>query len=129
MQRFTELKVWQRSHGLVLEVYRLTSTFPETERFGLTSQLRRSAASVPANIAEGSKRQHPHDFARFLNLAEGSLAETEYHLILARDLGYAPPNEAKRLLQEATEIARMLFSLRAKVEKAPQTPPLETLDS
>jgi len=77
MQRFTELKVWQRSHELTLEVYRVTASFPSTERFGLISQPRRASASVPTNIAEGSKRQSNQEYARFLNIAEGSLAETE----------------------------------------------------
>ncbi len=77
MQRFTELRVWQRSHALVLNVYRLTESFPQQERYGLTAQLRRAALSVPTNIAEGSKRLTSLEYARFLNIAEGSLAETE----------------------------------------------------
>jgi four helix bundle protein len=80
MQRFTELMVWQRSHRLTLEMYRLTSRFPAEERFGIISQLRRATLSVPTNIAEGSKRISSSEFARFLNIAEGSLAETEYLL-------------------------------------------------
>ena len=116
MQRFQDLKVWQRSHSLVLEIYRLTQNFPETERFGMTSQLRRAAASVPTNIAEGSKRQHRPDYARFLNIAEGSLAETEYLILLSSDLGYLPADVATHLTGEMTEIARMLFALRSKVE-------------
>ena len=75
MQRFTELKVWQRSHEVTLEVYRVTACFPSAERFGLISQLRRAAASVPTNIAEGSKRQSNQEYARFLNIAEASLVE------------------------------------------------------
>src|ERR1035437_7903168 len=88
MQRFTELKGWQRSHALVLQVYSLTKTFPPDERYGLTAQLRRAVLSVPTNIAEGSKRQTNADYARFLNIAEGSLAETEYLLMVSRDLHY-----------------------------------------
>jgi len=118
MQRFTDLKVWQRSHALVLEIYRLSRTLPEQERFGLTSQLRRAATSVPANIAEGSKRKQPQDYARFLNIAEGSLAETEYLLFLSKDLGYVDASATGPLLDEITEIARMLNSLRTKVEEA-----------
>ena len=117
MQRFQDLKVWQRSHELVLEIYRLTKAFPEAERFGLVSQLRRAAASVPANVAEGSKRQHSPDFARFLNIAEGSLSESTYLLMLSRDLGYLAPDAAPPLLSEAEEISRMLFVLRTKVEQ------------
>src|SRR5260370_37210765 len=117
MQRFTHLIVWQRSHALVLQVYRLTKAFPSDERFGLTSQLRRAAFSVPTNIAEGSKRQTNPEYARFLNIAEGSLAETEYLLIVSRDLGYLSVALAKLVLAESTEIAKMLHGLRRKVGK------------
>jgi len=128
MQHFTELRVWQRSHGLVLNLYRLTSRFPvderfgitsqfpADERFGLTSQLRRAAASVPTNIAEGVERTGKHDYARFLNIAQGSLAETEYLVMLSRDLGYLAPEKAEEPLSEVSEIAGMLHALRRKVE-------------
>jgi four helix bundle protein len=115
MQRFTELKVWQRSHELTLEVYRVTASFPSAERFGLISQLRRAAASIPTNIAEGSKRESNQEYARFLNIAEGSLAETEYLLMLSRDLGFLGGDSANELLKEITEIARMLNALKKKV--------------
>ena len=116
MQHFTELKVWQRSHTLVLDLYRLTSHFPADERFGLTSQLRRAAASVPTNIAEGAKRTGRQDYARFLNISQGSLAEAEYLIMLSRDLGYLAPEKAKDALSEVSEIAGMLHGLRKKVE-------------
>ena len=106
MQRFTELKVWQRSHELTLEVYRVTASFPSAERFGLTSQLRRAAASVPTNIAEGSKRQSNQEYARFVNIAEGSLAETEYLVMLSRDLEFLARDSSETLLKEIMEIAR-----------------------
>ncbi len=99
-----DLKVWQRSHALVLAVYRLSEAFPSQERFGVVSQLRRAAVSVPTNIAEGSKRRTPQDYARFLNLAEASLAETEYLLMLCRDLGYLAGEVTEPLLLEASEI-------------------------
>ena len=118
MQRFTELKVWQKSHALVLEIYRLTTNFPQDERFGLISQLRRAAASVPTNVAEGSKRSHNRDYARFLNVAEGSLAEVEYLIMLSRDLAFVPNDRAQVLLTEVDEIARMLHGLRTKVEES-----------
>ena len=102
----------------MLQVYRLTKTFPPEERYGLTSQLRRSTLSVPTNIAEGSKRQTNAEYARFLNIAEGSLAETEYLLMVSRDLGYLSATVTKPLLVEADEIAKMLHGLRAKVGKA-----------
>jgi four helix bundle protein len=117
VQHFRNLKVWQRSHQLVLDLYKLTVSFPSHERFGLTSQLRRSAASVPTNIAEGSKRQGQQDFSRFLNMAEGSLSETEYLVMLSSDLGYFPGREPEHVLVEISEIARMLHSLRTKIEQ------------
>ena len=118
MQRFTDLKVWKKSHVLVLQVYRLTKGFPPEERYGLISQLRRAALSVPTNIAEGSKRQTNAEYARFLNIAEGSLAETEYLLMVSRDLGYLSEPASKPVLAESDEIARMLHSLRTKVVSA-----------
>ena len=118
MQRFTDLKVWQLGHALTLEVYRLTASFPQDERFGLTSQIRRSASSVPSNIAEGSKRRSNKDYAHFLNLAESSLAETEYHVILSRDLKYLPAPAAEALFVRIAELSRMLHALRVKVEQS-----------
>ena len=117
MQRFTDLKVWQRSHALVLQLYRMTKSLPSDERFGLISQIRRAAVSVPTNIAEGSKRQGRQDYARFLNIAEGSLVETEYLLMLSRDLGYLTPKVVEVPLAEIAEIASMLHQLRVKVEQ------------
>jgi four helix bundle protein len=117
MQRFQDLKVWQRSHALVLAIYRLTIPFPKTEQFGLTSQLRRAASSVPTNITEGSKRRTRQEFARFLNIAEGSLAEVEYLLILSRDLRFLSQADAANTLAEVIEIAKMLNALRVKVER------------
>src|SRR5688572_25173445 len=103
MQRFTQLQVWQRSHGLVLNIYRVTQGFPVEERFGITSQLRRAAVSVPTNIAEGSKRTHQKDFARFLNMAESSIAEVEYLLMLSHDLDYTRDEEDEAMRKEAEE--------------------------
>jgi len=116
MQRFTELAVWQRGHAFVLEVYRLSEGFPRAESFGLVSQLRRAVVSVTANIAEGSKRKSNKDYAHMLNLAEGSLAEAEYLLMLSRDLGYMGGGVYEALASTATEIASMLAGLRKKVE-------------
>jgi four helix bundle protein len=115
MQHFTNLVVWQRSHKLVLALYRASVGFPPHERYGLTSQLRRAALSVPTNVAEGSKRASQTDFARFLNLAEGSLSETEYLVIVSRDLGYIEPAAATPYLKEITEISRMLAGLGSKI--------------
>ena len=88
MQDFHNLLVWQKAHAATLLVYRLTKRFPDDERFGLTSQLRRSAASISANLAEGCGRGSDQDFARFVQIAMGSAAEVEYHLLLAKDLEY-----------------------------------------
>ena len=118
MQPYTELKVWQRSHALVLQVYRLSALLPQEERFGLVSQLRRAAASAPTNIAEGSKRRGSHDFAHFLNIAEGSLAEVDYLLLLVRDLGYVGDDKVAPMRAEVDEISRMLHSFRLKVENS-----------
>ena len=117
MQHFTKLLVWQRSHKLVLAIYSASVGFPRSEQFGLTSQLRRAALSVPTNIAEGSKRQSQSDFARFLNMAEGSLAEAEYLLMVSRDLGYIEPPAASRYLKEISETLRMLSGLRSTIMK------------
>jgi four helix bundle protein len=116
MQRFTELRVWQKSHQLTLDIYKMTGGFPREEQFGLVSQLRRAASSIPTNIAEGSKRKGSQDYARFLNMAEGSLAEIEYLLMLSRDLGYIKKEKADKPLTDIAEIARMLHALRVRVE-------------
>jgi four helix bundle protein len=115
MQRFTKLVVWCRAHQLVLMVYRLTARFPADERYAIVAQLRRAAASVPANIAEGARREGRADYARMLNIAQGSLAETEYFVLLSRDLGYLVPDAADSCFDEITQLARMLHALRSKV--------------
>jgi four helix bundle protein len=117
MQRYGDLKVWQRAHQLVLRVYTLTTSFPANERFGLTAQLRRAVVSVPTNIAEGSRRVGGADYARFLNIAEGSLGETDYLLLLAHDLRFVADDPVVALRAEVDEIARMLYALRIKVER------------
>jgi four helix bundle protein len=118
MQRFTDLKVWQRSHELTLAIYRASASFPRDERYGLTSQLRRAMMSVPTNIAEGAKRQSQVEFARFLNIAEASLAEADYLLLLAGDLNYLPGENVIALRTETEEISRMLNGLRDRIESA-----------
>ena len=102
---FEDLLVWQKAHALVLNVYKMSKGFPKDETYGLRSQLRRAAVSVPANIAEGFKRRKKPDKARALNIAEGSLEEARYLLRLARDLGYTTD---ERLHNDAREVGRML---------------------
>jgi len=117
LQRFTELRVWKRSHAFALSLYRLSRNFPGDERSGLSGQLRRAVLYVPTNIAEGSKRHGRQEYARFLNIAEGSLAEVECLLMFSRDLPYLEKRTSEASLAEADQIARMLSRLRSKVEQ------------
>jgi four helix bundle protein len=116
MRRYDELKVWQRSHALVLELYEQTHGLPSRELFGLTSQIRRAAISVTANLAEGSKRSSSTDFARFVAVAEGSAAEVDCLVLTAKDLGYLEPKVADKLRNELEEILKMLCGLRTKLQ-------------
>jgi four helix bundle protein len=118
MKDFRDLEVWKLAHDLTLQTYRATKGFPADERFGLTSQIRRSAASVPANIAEGCGRRGNAEFHRFLQMAMGSASELEYHLLLAKDLEYLDVATHQPLHQAATRVKRMLASLINKVDEA-----------
>jgi len=102
---FRDLVVWQKAHQFVLAIYRLTKGFPADERFGLTSQIRRAAVSVAASIAEGFSKRGKSDKARFFNIAQGSLEEVHYYLILSGDLDYADCN---KLADQHREVARLL---------------------
>jgi four helix bundle protein len=117
MQRFTELRIWQRSHQIALDIYRMTSGFPRVEQFGLTRQMRRAAVSVCANIAEGSKRRSNADYGRLLNSAEGSLAETEALLLLSEGLRFVERTRSGRLLAEIEEVSKMVAAMRRSVEQ------------
>jgi four helix bundle protein len=101
---FEDLIVWQRAHRLVLAVYGVTRTFPRHEMYGLVSQLQRAAVSVRANVAEGFRRRGKPDKLRFLNIAQGSLAESRYYLLLAQDLGYARTDSIKTDLEEVSRL-------------------------
>ncbi|MCO6509373.1 MAG: four helix bundle protein [Aridibacter famidurans] len=105
-QTFKDLRVWQKAHELVLKIYKLSDSFPKHELYSLTSQLRRSAVSIPANIAEGYKKSGLADKARFMNIAQGSLEETRYYLILAQDLNYG---STTRLESDIDDVGRMLY--------------------
>jgi four helix bundle protein len=112
---FRDLQVWQKAHQLTLMVYRLTASFPQTERYGLTTQLRRSSASVAANLAEGCGRNGDAELARFCAIAMGSASELEYHLLLARDLKLLKVTDYAELARHTTEIKRMLTGLLQKL--------------
>lgn len=109
---FQDLIVWQKAHLLVLEAYKISTDFPREEIYELTSQFRRAAISVPANIAEGFVKESSADKARFLNTAQGSLEEVKYYLILIDDLGYGKPGNLKN---QANEVGRILNAYRNAV--------------
>lgn len=115
MRDFKQLKVWQNAHRLVLDIYSQSKVFPDDERFSLTAHLRKSATSVASNIAEGCGRQGGRELARFLSIAAGSASETEYQLLLARDLGYLPPKAHDHLAVQVSEVRRMLQSFMHKL--------------
>ncbi len=115
MKDFRRLQVWHKAHALVLAVYRASAKFPSDERYGLTSQVRRASVSISANIAEGCGRRTDDDFARFLDYAMGSASEVEYHLLLARDLGFLGAGTHEHLHEQTTEVKRMLASFLGKL--------------
>jgi len=116
MQNFRDLKVWEKAHETVLAIYRASTNFPIDERFGLTSQLRRAAVSIPANITEGTLRSSDADFVRFLHIALGSASEVDYYLLLARDLKFIEPDEHSTLDASLQEVKRMLAALVTRVK-------------
>jgi four helix bundle protein len=114
---FRDLTVWQRAHQLTLDVYKATNVFPKEERYGITSQLRRAASSVSANLAEGCGRSASGaDFGRFVQIAMGSASELEYFLLLARDLGLLMPDDHARLAAGTVETKKMLTGLISKLK-------------
>jgi len=115
MRDFRELKVGEKAHHLTLSVYKATVTFPKDELYGLTSQIRLSCASIPANIAEGCGRSGDAELARFLQIAMGSASELEYHLLPARDLNLLRASEYESLASHVTEVKRMLTSFIQKL--------------
>jgi four helix bundle protein len=115
-RRFQDLQVWRKAHEVVLETYRVSADFPRHEIYGLTAQLRRSAVSIPANMAGGFRKRGRADKARFLNVGEGSLEETRYCFILAPDLGYA---DCRGLLGRLDEVARTLAAYSRAILRPP----------
>ena len=113
--------MWRKAHRLTLAAYAATSTFPREEMYGLTNQIRRCAASIAANIAEGCGKRGNPEFQRLLNIATGSASELEYHFLLARDLGFLIDLDYTRLDNAVVEVKRMLASLVRKVEEDRRT--------
>ena len=109
------LIVWQQSHHLVLKIYEITKGFPKEELFGLTSQIRRAAVSIPSNIVEGRARGFSKEYKRFLLMARGSLEEVKYQLLLARDLKYIEDEKYKEIFNAADEVGRLLSGLIKRV--------------
>ena len=116
MKDFRELQVWRKAHELTLAVYRLTAGFPRAEAYGLTSQLRRSSSSIPANLAEGCARNGDAEFGRYCSIAMGSASETEYHLLLAKDLNLIRSEDYTKVAGQATEVKKMLAALLKKLK-------------
>jgi four helix bundle protein len=112
---FRDLQVWHKAHQLTLAVYRLTATFPREERYGLTTQLRRSSSSIAANLAEGCGRNGDAELARFCSIAMGSASALEYHLLLAKDLKLLAAADHTALTDQTTEVKRMLTGLLQKL--------------
>ena len=107
---FEDIYAWQRAHQFVLSVYRATRSFPDFEKFGLSSQFQRAAVSIPANIAEGYRKLGQSDKLRFLNIAQGSLEECKYYCILSRDLGYVDTDTYELMYAEVNEVSYLLNS-------------------
>jgi len=117
VEDFKNLKVWKKAHELTLVLYQSTRTFPKDEIYGLISQIRRAAASIGANIAEGCGRRSDPEMKRFVQIARGSANEVEYHLLLARDLQFLTPGEFRCLEAKILEIQRMLAALAQRLQR------------
>ena len=113
-----ELKVWEKAHELVIKIYKETAQFPKDEIYGLTSQLRRSSSSVPANIVEGQSRNTTKEYLQFLHNSRGSLEETRYHLLLSKELGYLSEEKYQSLENQYEEASKMLNSLIKNLKTA-----------
>lgn len=116
MRNFRKYQVWELGHEVTLDVYRLSRQFPQDERFGLTSQMRRCSSSVPANIVEGCGRESEKEFKRFLVIANGSATELEYFLILVKDLEFAEQESLEKLIEKVDKLKRSLNRLISKLK-------------
>jgi four helix bundle protein len=121
-KEFRDLIVWQKAHGFVLSVYRHSESYPKNELYGMTSQMRRAAVSIPANIAEGFKKKTLPEKARFLNIAQGSLEECRYYLILSKDLGYGDTSHLMMQLEETSKLLEAYLSSMLNTESRSQNP-------
>jgi four helix bundle protein len=117
MRDFRNLQVWEKAHSLTLNVYRTTLSFPKEELYGLTSQIRRSSASIPTNIAEGCGRNGDAELARFMYISMGSASELEYQLLLAHDLKYLEQDAYTELHEKVTEVKRMITGFIKTLKK------------
>jgi four helix bundle protein len=118
LRSYQDLIGWKKSIALVTEVYRCTERFPRPEMYGLTSQIRRAAISIPSNIAEGQGRRSRGEFKQFLGNARGSVFELESQIIIARNLGYLDEDQAKALLNQITEVGRIINGLLSSLDRA-----------
>ena len=123
IKSYKDLKVWEAGMEMAVAVYRATDSFPKPEVFGLVSQIRRAASSIPANIAEGFSRQHKTEFKQFLHIAKGSLSELRTHLCLSERLGFLDSNTAVLLEEQADSIARMLHGLISTLRRYQRAKP------
>jgi len=117
MRDFKELKVWQKGHELAIAIYKVTSSLPREEVYGLTSQMRRASSSIPANIAEGCGRNGEAELARFMSIAMGSASELEYYCILCRDLRMLKAADCERLIELIVELKKMLTAFVKKLKE------------
>ena len=122
LKNYKDLKVWKKSYELCLEIYRITAKFPKEERYGLTSQIRRSVVSIPSNIAEGYGRKTTRDYIRMLYISYGSVCELETQILLAGDLDLIEKGELGTLKKDIAEIERMLKALIKSLENKPLNP-------
>jgi four helix bundle protein len=121
MRNYRDLQVWSKAHHLTLELYRISRQFPREETYGITSQLRRAAVSIGANLAEGCGRRTSSELARFVRIAMGSASELDYHLLLSRDLGFMAADEFTRASSALIEVRKMLTSFLNSVEEQIET--------
>jgi four helix bundle protein len=117
MQDFRSLDTWRKSHALALKIYRVTASFPETERYGLAAQMRGASTSVPCNVAEGCGRGGKNELIRFLQIASGSASELDYQILLSRDLGYVSAGDYEELFRDVSDVKRLLTRFIQAIRK------------